>query len=79
MRHIMDIEPFCRGWYAAPIGWISGERAEFCVGIRSALVCEATTNLYSGAGLVKGSDPDLEWREVEQKIGDIMAMTGEFT
>lgn len=75
MEHIMHLEPFCRGWYAAPVGWISGDSAEFCVGIRSALVNSGNTNLYSGAGLVRGSDPDLEWEEVEQKIGDIMAIT----
>lgn len=75
LQHIMHLEPFCRGWYAAPVGWISRDSAEFCVGIRSALVHSGNTNLYSGAGLVKGSDPDLEWEEVEQKIGDIMAIT----
>ncbi|MCF8382996.1 MAG: isochorismate synthase [Chlorobium sp.] len=75
MQHIMNLEPFCRGWYAAPAGWISRDSAEFCVGIRSALVNAGNTNLYSGAGLVKGSNPDLEWEEVEQKIGDIMAIT----
>lgn len=77
MQHIMDLEPFCRGWYAAPVGWISRDNAEFSVGIRSALVNGKITNLYSGAGLVRGSDPDLEWEEVEQKIGDIMAITGQ--
>jgi len=76
MQHIMDLEPFCRGWYAAPVGWISRDSAEFSVGIRSALVNEKTTSLYSGAGLVRGSDPDMEWEEVEQKIGDIMAIMG---
>ncbi|NTV08881.1 MAG: isochorismate synthase, partial [Chlorobium limicola] len=74
MQHILDLEPFCRGWYAAPVGWISRDSAEFAVGIRSALVSEEFTNLYSGAGLVEGSDPDLEWDEIEQKIGDLMAI-----
>ena len=31
-------EPFDRGFYAGPFGWISGNAAEFAVAIRSALV-----------------------------------------
>ncbi|NTW51767.1 MAG: isochorismate synthase [Chlorobiaceae bacterium] len=79
MALIMSIEPFCRGWYAAPVGWLSHEAAEFAVGIRSALINEDRVYLYSGAGLVKGSDPISEWEEVDQKIGDILAITQQTT
>jgi menaquinone-specific isochorismate synthase len=75
MQLILSIEPFCRGWYAGPIGWLSKDAAEFAVGIRSALVSEGRVCLYSGAGLVQGSDPDSEWEEVDQKIGEILAIT----
>ncbi len=75
MEHIMELEPFSRGWYAAPVGWVSRDAAEFCVAIRSALINGRFAYLYSGAGLVKGSDPFSEWEEVEQKIGDILAIT----
>ena len=75
MEHIMELEPFSRGWYAAPVGWVSQDASEFCVGIRSALINGRFAYLYSGAGLVKGSDPFSEWEEVEQKIGDILAIT----
>jgi menaquinone-specific isochorismate synthase len=79
MELILSIEPFCRGWYAAPVGWLSHDAAEFAVGIRSALINEDKVYLYSGAGLVQGSDPDSEWEEVEQKIGDILAITQQTT
>jgi len=75
LRHIMDLEPFSRGWYAAPVGWVSRDAAEFSVAIRSALVNGPFAYLYSVAGLVKGSDPVSEWEEVDQKIGDILAIT----
>jgi menaquinone-specific isochorismate synthase len=75
MQQIMELEPFSRGWYAAPAGWISRDAAEFSVAIRSALVSGNIAYLYSGAGLVKGSDPSSEWEEVDQKIGDILAIT----
>jgi menaquinone-specific isochorismate synthase len=75
MSLILSIEPFCRGWYAAPVGWLSRDAAEFAVGIRSALVNDDKVYLYSGAGLVRGSNPESEWEEVDQKIGDILAIT----
>jgi menaquinone-specific isochorismate synthase len=79
MTLILSIEPFCRGWYAAPVGWLSQDASEFAVGIRSALVNEDRVYLYSGAGLVKGSNPLSEWEEVDQKIGDILAITQQTT
>ena len=75
LRHIMELEPFSRGWYAGPVGWVSRDASEFCVAIRSALVNGRFAYLYSGAGIVKGSDPALEWEEIEQKIGDLLAIT----
>lgn len=75
MSLIASLEPFCRGWYAAPVGWLSRESAEFAVGIRSALVSGSRMYIYSGAGLVQGSDPEAEWEEVDQKIGEILAIT----
>ncbi|NTV06084.1 MAG: isochorismate synthase [Chlorobiaceae bacterium] len=75
MDQIMELEPFSRGWYAAPVGWVSRDAAEFSVAIRSALVNGRFAYLYSGAGLVTGSDPYSEWEEVDQKIGDILAIT----
>jgi menaquinone-specific isochorismate synthase len=70
-------ESFDRGWYAAPVGWISKDAAEFAVGIRSGLVLPNRLLLYSGAGIVKGSTPDNEWDEIEHKISDfIHVLTG---
>jgi menaquinone-specific isochorismate synthase len=60
-------EPFERGWYAAPVGIISGDGAEFAVAIRSVLVRDRTVSVFSGAGIVSGSDPDAEWRELDAK------------
>lgn len=76
LPEIARLEPFNRGWYAAPIGWIGQNDAEFVVGIRSGLVDGDTLSLYSGAGIVKGSDPDQEWDEVENKIRDFVQILG---
>jgi len=67
-------EPFDRGWYAGPVGWVGDGEAEFSVAIRSGLVQNARLALFSGAGIVDGSVPDREWEEIEQKIGDFAAV-----
>ena len=76
LEHIHALEPFDRGWYAGPVGWIGAEDSEFAVGIRSGLVRGQTLALFSGAGIVAGSVPDEEWAEIEQKIGDFTGMFG---
>ena len=65
---IRKLEPFDRGWYAGPVGWISSSKAEFAVGIRSGLLCGRTLRIFTGAGIVEGSVPEEEWREIEDKL-----------
>lgn len=69
-------EPFDRGLYAGPIGWIGRDDAEFAVGIRSGLVEGDHLHLYSGAGIVEGSDPEAEWDEIEHKLDGFSAALG---
>lgn len=69
---IARLEPFDRGWYAGPVGWVGSDAAEFVVGIRSALVQGRALTLYSGAGIVAGSEASEEWAEIESKIDDFM-------
>jgi menaquinone-specific isochorismate synthase len=65
---IHNNEPFDRGWYSAPIGWVSEPAAEFAVAIRSALIQENKMHLFAGAGIVEGSESNREWEELELKI-----------
>jgi menaquinone-specific isochorismate synthase len=76
LEEIRSVEPFDRGWYAGPVGWIGADAAEFAVGIRSGLVRGNKLALFSGAGIVEGSVPEAEWAEIEQKIGDFTGMFG---
>ena len=69
-------EPFDRGRYAAPLGWMSQDAAEFAVGLRAGRVEGRALALYSGAGIVEGSDALREWHEIESKIGDFAAALG---
>ena len=69
-------EPFDRGWYAGPVGWVGRDAAEFAVALRAGLVEDNQIALFSGAGIVEGSTPEQEWEEIEQKIGDFAAIMG---
>ena len=40
------------------------------------MVCGSQLSLFSGAGLVQGSDPGSEWIEIEQKITDFTKIIG---
>ncbi len=65
---IQELEPFERGWYAAPVGWVGADDAEFAVAIRSGLVDRDRLLLFAGAGIVTGSQSEAEWIEIENKI-----------
>ena len=72
VARIAELEPFGRGWYAGPVGWISADAAEMAVAIRSALVTQNQLSLFSGAGIVEGSTAESEWLEIENKIADFI-------
>ncbi len=76
IRAISELEPFDRGWYAGPVGWIGAEGAEFAVAIRSGLINHDTLHLYSGAGIVPASTPAEEWAEIENKMGTFIHCIG---
>lgn len=73
---ISTLEGFDRGWYAGPIGWVGRDSAEFAVALRCGVLRGDTLSLFSGAGLVEGSDPGDEWLEIEQKITDFTRILG---
>jgi isochorismate synthase len=66
---IATLEPFDRGRYAGPVGWVdqAGD-GEWAVAIRCATLAGRRAHLIAGAGVVPGSDPDAEWAETEHKL-----------
>ena len=65
-------EGFDRGWYAAPVGWVNAHAAEFVVAIRSVLIRGNSAHIFSGAGIVTGSEAEKEWNELEMKIAPLL-------
>mgnify|MGYP001968777946 CR=1 FL=1 len=72
-------EPFDRGLYAGPVGWVGVDSAEFAVAIRSALVSPTgdDVSLYAGVGVVAAADPAAEWRELNLKTRPLEALLAE--
>lgn len=67
-RHFLaDHEGFDRGWYAGAVGWIGAKGVDLRVGLRSALITRNEAKVYVGAGIVRGSTAEGEWRETRMK------------
>ncbi len=74
LRFARENEPVPRGHYASPVGWVgAGGRGAFAVGIRSALLLPDRALLFAGAGIVRGSLPDLEVSETSAKLLTMLA------
>ena len=69
LRVIDALEPFDRGPYAGPVGWVDarGDGA-FAVALRGAQLDGTHAVLRAGAGIVAGSDPEAEWLETAAKF-----------
>ncbi len=71
-------EPAPRGWYTGAVGWVDSEGdASFVVVIRSGLLHEGRkAYVYTGAGIVAGSDPEAEYEETALKQRPILSALG---
>jgi menaquinone-specific isochorismate synthase len=70
---IDDLEPFDRGRYAGPVGWVAADGdGEWAVALRSAQVRGDTITAYAGAGIVGESVPQRELLETRMKFRPIV-------
>jgi len=77
MEYIRLKEPFPRGWYAGPIGWIDIKLdGAFAVAIRSAVAQERRAWLFAGAGIVDESNAEREWQETALKFEPVLRALG---
>lgn len=73
-QFIQQNEPFEREWYAGSAGYLSLQQSEFCVSLRSAKITTNIVRLYAGAGIVRGSDPEQEWQEIDNKAAGLRTL-----
>ena len=77
MRWISEHELASRGWYAAPVGWFDAEGdGDFAVALRSCVLRGREAFLFAGAGIVRDSDPELEYTETELKKQALLTALG---
>jgi len=74
---LSEIETFDRGWYAGTLGVMSDVCSEFCVAIRSAFIEGHRIRVFAGAGIVAGSQPLEEWKEIERKAAGLISLFAE--
>jgi isochorismate synthase len=69
LQTISDLEPFDRGSYAGPVGWVDANGdGEWAIALRCAELRGQHATLYAGAGIVAGSQPAAEVDETERKF-----------
>jgi len=75
---IRELEPFDRGRYAGPVGWVGGDGdGEWAIALRCAQVdANGDLTAYAGAGIVADSDPDRELAETTMKFRPIVEAFG---
>lgn len=72
---IKELEPFKRELFGGMIGWCdSFGNGEWVVTIRCAVTNDNNqyARLFAGAGIVKNSEPELEWEETSLKLKSMM-------
>jgi isochorismate synthase len=66
---IDELEPFDRGAYAGPVGWVDARGdGEWAIALRCASIEHDRATLYAGAGIVAGSVAASEVDETERKF-----------
>jgi len=75
---IDELEPFDRGRYAGPVGWVGADGdGEWAIALRSAQVLpDGDVTAYAGAGIVAESDPERELMETKMKFRPIVEALG---
>lgn len=68
INFLRESESFDRGLYASPFGVFNRKFTDIAVAIRCCHVEKSRIDLFSGVGVVPQSDPEMEWKELEQKI-----------
>jgi menaquinone-specific isochorismate synthase len=71
---IRELEPFDRGRYAGPVGWVGADGdGEWAIALRCAQVHpDGTVRAFAGAGVVADSVPDREVAETRMKFQPVV-------
>ncbi|KFF59358.1 isochorismate synthase [Cryobacterium sp. MLB-32] len=75
---IRELEPFDRGRYAGPVGWVGADGdGEWAIALRCAQVSSTgDVTAYAGCGIVLDSDPEHELAETRMKFRPVVEAFG---
>ena len=75
---IRELEPFDRGRYAGPVGWVGADGdGEWAIALRCAQVDDSgDLTAYAGCGIVADSDPERELAETTMKFRPVVEAFG---
>jgi menaquinone-specific isochorismate synthase len=69
---IAELEPFDRGGYAGPVGWIGADGdGEWAIASRGGFIEQNILTAFAGCGLVADSEPEAELEETELKFAPV--------
>ena len=72
ISNIEQLEPFDRGGYAGPVGWIDSQgEGEWAIALRGGRIDNDELRAFAGCGIVAESDPAAELAETELKFQPI--------
>ncbi len=78
LAFINKAERVDRGWFSGGIGWAGPDGdGEIALALRCALMRGTTARLYAGAGIVAGSDPEVELEETRLKFRPLLNLLTE--
>jgi isochorismate synthase len=67
-----------RGWYSGGVGWLNAEgEGLFAVALRAGLFTEGRLTTWAGAGIVAGSNVELELEETALKMHALLGVVGD--
>lgn len=70
---IAEIEPFDRGRYAGPVGWIGSDGdGEWAIALRGGQLGESSITAFAGCGIVAESEAESELAETDLKFQPII-------
>ena len=73
---IQEVETTPRGVYTGCIGYVTGDKADFNIAIRTMTHKDTVYRLNSGGGIVSGSRPESEYDEMLLKANNLLKALG---
>ncbi len=77
MEIIDELENTRRGLYGGAVGYFGFDGSmDMCIAIRMMIIKDCRAYMQAGAGIVADSDPEMEYKEVQNKLGAMIKAVG---